>query len=251
MGKIASSKPEFIKVRRQPNDYRIATYAFEDVKNYRWDNITGGSKQHTANWALFAIVSCTQMIEGEVGHSGIHGPCPHDIKVAITRKDNPASYDFLASLAGQKPANTNRKQLKKADKADIIYLMWTAKTASEAYNQSNLSNTPDIVYANTANAAFIKRCKKAKVNWGLISPTMGIWLYSDEKIHVPSRLGELTQNELQFLTDDIKNKLGSYANGIRVYSSNNCDRTALHKKIIDDTGLKALMLNTIKDIGVK
>ena len=251
MVKIAPLKPEFVKVRRQPNDsQKIATYAFDDVKDYRWDIISGGSRHYTPYSTLFAYVICTQMIDGEIGHSGIHGPCPHVIKVAITRKDNLDSYDFLANLAGPKPANTNRKQLKKAEKADIIYLMWTAKTASAQYNQSNLINTPDIVYADTTNAAFIKRCQTLKVNWGLISPVNGVWLPNENNMHSSRRLGELCTLEKTTLIDSMRNKLSKYQN-IRVYAPQGYDKTKLHEEIVKATGLKVLLLETIKDIGVK
>jgi len=176
------------------------------------------------------------MIEGEVGHSGIYGPCPHDIKVAITRKDNPDSYDFLASLAGSKPANTNRKQLKEAYKVNLICLMWTVKTASAQYNQSNLSNTPDNLYENTANASFIKRCHKMKVNWGLISPANGVWLPAETNVHSSIRLNELDAKEKTALIDSMQSKLSKYQK-IRIYApprvmtKQTCTRSFLKKPI--------------------
>ena len=248
---VITTPPLHVKVRRHPSDWQIATYCFSDVQGYSWGKISGGNQKRTSNWTLFAHVTCTKMIAGQVAHSGIHGNCPHNIKVTITKKDNPASYSYLKALAGQKPANTNRKPLTTAEKANIIYLMWAAKTPAPAYNGTGVSGTPDLVYENTENASFIKRCMTRHLNWGLISPAGSVWLPGDVKTHDAKRLNELTKDEVQLLTADIKNKLSFYSGGISVYSCRKWDRTDLHKKIIVDTGLPFLMLDTIKDVGVK
>lgn len=244
--------PLQVKVRRHPqNNYKIATYNFSDVSGYHWSKVSGGNNQRTINWTLFAYVMCDKIISGQIDHSGIHGRCPHNIKVAVTRKDNGNSFDYLANLAGPKPENANRKALTTAQKADIIYLMWTAKTAAPVYNGTGVSGTPDMVYENTENASFIQRCMTRNLNWALISPTDGVWLPDDVKTHDAKRLNELTQYELQLLTNGIKNKLGNYSAGIKVYSSRAYDRTVLHSQIITATGLQFSLLKTIKDVGVK
>lgn len=244
--------PLQVNVKRHPqNNYKIATYNFSDVSGYHWSKVSGGNKQRTINWTLFAYVTCDKMISGQIDHSGIHDSCPHNIKVAVTRKDNRNSFDYLANLAEPKPENTNRKALTTAQKADIIYLMWTAKTAAPAYNGTGVSGTPDIVYENTENASFIQRCMTRNLNWALISPTGCVWLPGDLKTHDAKRLNTLTQDKVKLLTADIKNKLSLYSGGIRVYTCREWDRTDLHKKIIVDTGLPFLMIDTIKDVGVK
>lgn len=244
--------PFQVNVKRHPEkNWKVATYNFSDVNGYHWSKISGGNNQGTINWTLFAYVICNKMLSGQIDHSGIHGSCPHNIKVAITKKNNPKSYNYLANLAGPKPANTNRIALTKAEKANIIYLMWTAKTAASAYNDTGLSGNPDLVYDNTGNASFIKRCKQRNLSWGLLSPEGGVWLPDDIKTHDAKRLNELTNDEIQRLSDDIKNRLSSYPGGVGVYSAKAFDRTQLHEQIIASSGIKFLMLHTIKDIGVK
>lgn len=93
-----------VKIVRSPDDQRKATVKGGDLWNFRWDTVTGGVQHRTAYPVLFASIIC-DAIEGEFGHSGAHGSCPHIIKVAIQKVDNPLKvYRQLAELAGPKPS---------------------------------------------------------------------------------------------------------------------------------------------------
>ncbi len=68
-----------------------------DVGNPRWDWIYGGSQAITPNtWSvLFVDVSCDKV--PNVEHWGMHGPCPHIIKVCVIREGS--DRDALIELA--------------------------------------------------------------------------------------------------------------------------------------------------------
>lgn len=95
---------DVVWVRRQPDDWRKAKYRLTDIRGIHYSSLTGGVGKGTPRPFLFGYVRCDGMLEGEVAHSATHGPCPHDIKVCIVKKDN--SGRVIAALqdeAGPKP----------------------------------------------------------------------------------------------------------------------------------------------------
>lgn len=92
-----------VKVRRQFNDYNIASYRIENIGGFHWDCISGGVKSLAAFSSIYAYVSCDKAISGEVAHSCAHGDFPHRIKVCILKKDNPDTYHYIKSLVGDNP----------------------------------------------------------------------------------------------------------------------------------------------------
>jgi hypothetical protein len=97
-------KEDFIFVRRQYDDYRIAKYRLSDISDIKWDWISGGAMVRTSRPFLYGKVICDAMVDGELAHYGIHGSCPHFIKVCIVKKDNdPEVYNLLLEKAGPKP----------------------------------------------------------------------------------------------------------------------------------------------------
>lgn len=101
---------QIVWVRRQWDDsWRKASYRPRDIWNIHWDWVGGGVQAPTPQPFLHGYVSCRGMLEGELAHSGSHGPCPHVIKVCIVKKDNPPSvFSRLAEAAGPKPAARRR-----------------------------------------------------------------------------------------------------------------------------------------------
>jgi hypothetical protein len=87
-----------IYVRRQPTDWKTGSVYYKDLEDFCWDMITGGTRIKTSNLHLFAYMWCDKVIEGEVAHSGIHGPCPHRIKVCVLKTDNPKTFRDLEQL---------------------------------------------------------------------------------------------------------------------------------------------------------
>jgi hypothetical protein len=94
-------------VRRQWNDHRQALYRLEDIRGLHWDSVSGGVRAKAPQQFLHGYVDCDAMLEGEIAHSGLHGPCPHSIKVCVLKKDNdPKVYRLLEKDAGER---TSRK----------------------------------------------------------------------------------------------------------------------------------------------
>jgi hypothetical protein len=73
---------------------------------------------------IYGYIMCTDITEGEIAHSGSHGPCPHSIKICLLKRDNPHIYDYLKSLAGERPSVDRAKPITgnfcKIDIMDIL-----------------------------------------------------------------------------------------------------------------------------------
>ena len=95
-----------VKVRRQPGDYRLATYPLEKVYRMRWDNIGGGIQQRSA-MHVYGYVLCNELTGGKLAHSCRHGPPPHEIKVCITKKHNELVWPYILEIVGQKPQRSS------------------------------------------------------------------------------------------------------------------------------------------------
>jgi hypothetical protein len=101
-----------ITVRRQWNSPLRADYRLADVRRPHWSQVSGGVDAPSPYPMLSAYVQCDEMLAGELAHAGVHGPCPHSIKVCVTQVDNDrATYRRLAALAGPKPQRTERTRL--------------------------------------------------------------------------------------------------------------------------------------------
>ena len=112
----------YVKVRRQPNDYQVATYKLSGIFDLHWDDVSGGigvsfMDQHF----LYGYVQCDEAVEGEVAHSCQHGTAPHSIKICILKKDNKTIYESLIKDLPPKPqmerskpesGNTCKKDIK-------------------------------------------------------------------------------------------------------------------------------------------
>jgi hypothetical protein len=101
---MTDQAPEFIFVRRQWSDSSlVAKVRLSDLSGFHLDDRGGGYGRDGGfgNVAprpfLHAYVWCNAIVSGEVGHSCMHGPPPHHIKVCITKKDN-TRIAFAAAL---------------------------------------------------------------------------------------------------------------------------------------------------------
>ncbi len=93
-----------VRVRRQWNDSgRIATYRLESLSGVHWDDESGGVHAPAPQPFLHGYVWCDAMLEGELGHSCVHGTPPHQIKVCITQKDNTRKvFEYLKQQANSR-----------------------------------------------------------------------------------------------------------------------------------------------------
>ena len=85
-----------VRVRRQWNDHRIATYRIADIHGLHWSAMSGGINARAPQEFLSGYVLCDEMLAGELTHSCRHGRPPHQVKVCVTKTDNPkAVYETL------------------------------------------------------------------------------------------------------------------------------------------------------------
>ena len=98
-----ADEARFVWVCRQPGG-NAARYRLDDLDGVHWDTVSGGRRQPLPQPFVCGYVDCEDAVEGEVGHSGSHGRCPHRIKVCVVGKDNlPAVMSDLRASAGPKP----------------------------------------------------------------------------------------------------------------------------------------------------
>ena len=96
-------KKKYVFIRRQWNDWRVAKVELNKIQNLHWDIISGGVHAVCPQPFVHGYVLCTDII-GEIAHSGMHGPCPHSIKVCIVKKDNnPKIWQEILKKVGPKP----------------------------------------------------------------------------------------------------------------------------------------------------
>lgn len=95
---------DVVVVRRQWNDHREAVYPFKALAAPHWTQFSGGVRAPAPQPFIHGYVTCTEALAGEVAHSGLHGECPHHIKVCVVAKANtPAVMRRLREAAGPKP----------------------------------------------------------------------------------------------------------------------------------------------------
>ncbi|SCM82556.1 hypothetical protein KL86SPO_50327 [uncultured Sporomusa sp.] len=240
---------KYVFVRRDSRaSNSIGKILLDDLHNLRWDTISGGFQARQPSVYLFGTVCCTKIIAENFGHSGLHGPCPHDIKVCITKKDNlPKIYTQLAAQAGSKPASNRRKPLTKAEKASRLYLIW----GTPPKNKIDLSHPllPEEYYTLQLILDFIRHCKKRKLHWAILSPTHGVWKDGVKKIGSEKRLREASSDEQEALIKQIQQCAMEYKK-LLVYSGRCYDRTDLHRELIQKVNdyNRISLLNSFLDI---
>ena len=112
-------------VRRQPNNYQTAKYLLSSFEEPHWDTVSGGVQTIMFDQPfIYGYVICNDAVEGEVAHSGAHGPCPHRIKVCALKKDNLPIYSTLLELAGPRPLTERSKPTTgRTCKKDILLIL--------------------------------------------------------------------------------------------------------------------------------
>lgn len=92
-------------VRRQWNDSRSITVRFADLQRPHWSETSGGVCARANRPYIHGYISCDLIPDGaEFGHSCLHGPGPHRIKVCIVAKDNERRIMTLLKQAARPPA---------------------------------------------------------------------------------------------------------------------------------------------------
>ena len=100
-GESGDSTP--VRVRRDWNDHRIGTVKWSDLRDHRWDTVSGGEQNATPQPFIHGYVWC-DIVQGDIAHSCAHGPGPHNIKVCLVKKDNSREvWNRLSAIVGPKP----------------------------------------------------------------------------------------------------------------------------------------------------
>jgi hypothetical protein len=107
-----------IKIRRQWNDWRIASVDHENIDTLHWDDLSGGVRGRAPSMFIHGYTWCDQ-VKGEIAHSCQHGPAPHRIKVCIVKKDNLEIWNKLIEMVGPRP-NVRLSQFNSKAEADQI-----------------------------------------------------------------------------------------------------------------------------------
>lgn len=90
-----------VVVTRGWGDWRKLSVPLDVLARFHMTSDAGGTKARLPRPMLAAYMSCTAIPEGvEFGHSCLHGPPPHSIKVLVQQRDNDrALYQELRAQA--------------------------------------------------------------------------------------------------------------------------------------------------------
>ena len=96
-----------VRVRRDWDDHRVGTVRWSDLGTPRWDMVSGGTQTRTPRPFVHGYVMCDK-VRGDIAHSCIHGPGPHNIQVCIVEKDNSRQdCDYLMHTARSSPPRSH------------------------------------------------------------------------------------------------------------------------------------------------
>lgn len=87
---------EKVYVRRQMDDYRVASIPISRMTGLRYDTVSGGV-QTDSSLLLYCSVWCTDL-EGDIAHSCVHGKPPHEIKVCVLETDNEDLWNKIQQM---------------------------------------------------------------------------------------------------------------------------------------------------------
>lgn len=108
MTTAADDRTGTVWVRRSWNGSDGARLAIRELKQLHWSDVSGGHGARSPRRMLHGYVWCDQVLEGELGHSCLHGPPPHRVKVCIVAKDNPKP--LVAELKSIATENDRRRR---------------------------------------------------------------------------------------------------------------------------------------------
>ena len=91
-----------VSIRRQWDDYRDAKVKLGALSGFHWSDISGGTGVKFNRRYLCAYIWCTDLEGQDFGHTCMHGPPPHRIKVCVIKKTNRAAWSMLESRASGK-----------------------------------------------------------------------------------------------------------------------------------------------------
>jgi hypothetical protein len=96
-----------VYVRRDWNDRRIGKVRWSDLGNLRWDTVSGGTQIESRKPFVYAHVWCNR-VQGDIAHSCLHGPAPHNIKVCLIQNDNKCFWNRIIKIVGPEKSFNKR-----------------------------------------------------------------------------------------------------------------------------------------------
>ncbi len=88
-------------VRRSWKDHRVAEIPLEALTGLHLTRVSGGARSKSPRPMLHGFIPCNTNGACDIPHSGLHGTCPHSIKVVVVQCDNSkALYAELRKLVG-------------------------------------------------------------------------------------------------------------------------------------------------------
>ena len=87
------------RIRRDPTSSSVATVFLMDLDDWRFSSVSGGRPVRTEKAFLYAKIWCSELIDGNIGHSCAHGEGPHSIWVAVLPQDNRENWDEITTEA--------------------------------------------------------------------------------------------------------------------------------------------------------
>jgi hypothetical protein len=93
-----STMPQ-VRIRRDPVSNSVATCLLNDLDDWRFSSVSGGRQVRTNKEFLYAKIWCSELIDGSIGHSCIHGDGPHEILVCVLPEDNKEGWNEITREA--------------------------------------------------------------------------------------------------------------------------------------------------------
>jgi hypothetical protein len=70
--------------------------------------VSGGTQIESRRPFVFAYVWCNK-VQGDIAHSCLHGPAPHNVKVCIMKRDNSAKvWNRVSRMVGPERSYNRR-----------------------------------------------------------------------------------------------------------------------------------------------
>ena len=95
-----------VYVARQPGGVSAAV-PLSALRDFHTRTQSGGRGEATYFPHLYARVSCTDVDNPDFGHSGSHGPCPHEIVVCVESTEREDVWNAICDLAGYHPPTSH------------------------------------------------------------------------------------------------------------------------------------------------
>jgi hypothetical protein len=97
------AEKEYVAIRREWNDSRVAKVEFSKINELHWDRLSGSSHVRMPQPFVHGYIRCADVI-GDIAHSCSQESYPHTIKICIVKKDNEQEiWQKIMNIVGPRP----------------------------------------------------------------------------------------------------------------------------------------------------